>query len=348
MTIGKTMKAALLFGAGDLRLEEIPTPRPGPDDVLVRIEACGVCGGDYHGYQRAKPRTNPTPAGHEAAGTIAEFGERAGRSGKEKLRVGDRVALSPGFWCGKCESCLNGRRRFCENTPKRDGSAGGGFSQYRVVRPSQCYPIPDSLPFASATMAEPVACCLYASGRAGITTGDRVAILGAGANALVFLQIALIRGAESVVVADTIESRLSVAESLGATRTVKAEYPDQALDSDGEYDVIIVTRGSPVFTETAVQYCAPRGRILCYGVSPSGVGASIETHELWRKEVSLIGSRSFDGTYGEAVDLISAGRIRVDSIVTSSVPLGGLASALADPPDGHIKAVTLPGATQES
>lgn len=337
------MKAALLYGKGDVRIEDVPTPRPGPGQVLVKIEACGICGGDYHGFQKAKPRTEGAFFGHEVAGTIAEIGDQVDGAG-DSIRVGDRIAVGPNTSCGSCGPCLRGMRFYCENKPQ-GLPVSGGFSQYKVVFPPQCFAIPDSLALPEATMAEPVACCLYAESRAGIVPGDRVAILGAGANALVFVQVAQIRGASSVVVVDTIESRLSVAESLGASRTVKSEFLPTAEDADA-YDLVIVARGSPVFTEAAIQYCDIGGKVLCYGVS-SGA-ASIDLHEVFRKRLTLVGSRSFDDTYGDAVDLISTGRIAVDDIVTSKVPIDDLASALGAPPDGHIKAVALPWAAGEN
>ena len=337
------MKAAMLYGAGDIRIEEVQTPKPGPGQVLVKIEACGICGGDYRGFKHAKPKKEGSLFGHEAAGTIVELVGSVDGPGADGIRVGDRVALSPGASCGNCRPCKRGMRHYCQDRPLRGVYTGGGFAEYKLVLPSQCYKIPDSLAFSDASMAEPVACCLYASGRADISPGDRVAILGAGANALAFVQIALIRGAEYVLVADTIESRLAVAKSLGASKTVNTEFLEIPDDESEGYDLVIVTRGKAEFTQAAVQYCAPGGRILCYGVSPAGVAASIEPHKIWRNEITLVGSRSFSDTYGEAVNRLSSGQIKVDSIVTSKVPLDEFASALAESPEGHIKAVVLPG-----
>lgn len=342
-----TMKAVVNYGAGRLALEEVALPQPREGLLLVRILACGICGGDYKMAAAAPEREPAAPApgrgqgsvpGHEAVGEVVSGGCPA-------LPPGTVVAIAPNTACGLCVRCRRGVPHLCAQRPVRVG----GYAEYSLVRPEQCFPVPGHVPAAEAALTEPLACCLYALGRADVRPGDRVLIVGAGANAQLFGQLARLRGASHVAVADDRPDRLALALALGADRAFDpaAEDPRRTAELADGADVVIVNRGGPRWTAEAVRWCGAGGRVLLYGVAPAGVAAAVEPHALWQREIALIGSRSYAGTFGSALALIATGRVRVRPVITRTVPLEGAIEALRRPLD-EIKTVIVPQAGEEA
>ena len=339
------MKAALTFGPGDIRVQSMADPVPDAGEVLVRVAGCGICGGDYSSHKPradgAADRREPTVAGHEVAGTVAGCG-----AGVRGLPAGTRVAVSPNRPCGRCAPCHRGMAHLCENRTPHPRHKGGGFAEYTAVFPEQCYPIGAGTGMVEAAVAEPLACCLHSLARVRVRQGDCVAILGGGVNAQLFLQLARLQGARRVVLIDSIEERLQMAATLGVDEVIDSSaasfdeidgrFPDGAA-------VVINTRGSMEFTALAFRLCAIGARLLCYGVAGAGKTVPVEPHVIWRKEIQLIGGRSFNNTFGAAVDLIGSRRIQVAPLVTRTVNLERYAEVVASPTGNHIKTVVVPG-----
>ncbi len=331
------MKAAIFYGAEVLRIEEVPIPKPGPRDVLIRMSACGICGGDYRMYHSASA-AEPTIPGHELVGQVVEIGAEV-----QRLSIGDRVAVSPNQPCGTCATCVREMPHLCNKQPRRTAATGGGFSEYCLVSQEQCHLLPVGLTELDAVTSEPLACCIHAIGRVRVRPGDRVVVVGAGANAQLFAQLVRLQDASWVGVADSIDSRLDVARDLGADTTLD---PDAINTAEGPLkggaDVVIVTRGAPEWTTRAIGWCGPGARILCYGVAPAAAAASVEPRLLWHREISLVDSRSYAGTFGAAVSLLASGQVRVGPMMKPMVPLEDLPRALDADPRDFIKAVVVP------
>ena len=339
------MRAALTFGPGDIRVQSMADPVPDAGEVLVRVAGCGICGGDYSAHKprtgQAADRREPTVAGHEVAGTVADSG-----AGVRGLPAGTRVAVSPNRPCGRCAPCHRGMAHLCENRTPHPRHKGGGFAEYTAVFPEQCYPIDAGTGMIEAAVAEPLACCLHSLARVRVRQGDCVAILGGGVNAQLFLQLARLQGARRVVLIDSIEERMHMAAALGADEVIDCSAA--SFDEiDGRFpdgaDVAINTRGSMEFTALAFRLCAIGARLLCYGVAGAGKTVPVEPHVIWRKEIQLIGGRSFNNTFGAAVDLIGSRRIQVAPLVTRTVNLERYAEVVASPTGNHIKTVVVPG-----
>ena len=342
------MEAALTFGPGDIRVQSMADPVPDAGEVLVKVGGCGICGGDYSAHKprtdRTAERREPTVAGHEVAGTVAACG-----AGVRGLPAGTRVAVSPNRPCGRCPPCRRGMAHLCEDRLPHPGHKGGGFAEYTAVFPQQCYPIDDRTGMIEAAVAEPLACCLHSLARVRVRQGDCVAILGGGLNAQLFLQLARLQGARRVVLIDSIEERLRMAATLGVDEVIDSSaVPLDEIDGrfPGGADVVINTRGSMEFTSLAFRLCAIGARLLCYGVAGAGKTVPIEPHVIWRKEIQLIGGRSFNNTFGAAVDLIDSRRIRVAPLVTRTVNLQRYAEVVTSPSGTHIKTVVVPDQTQ--
>ena len=344
------MRALVGYRGGIMRLEEIPVPEIREGEVLIRIRASGICGGDY--IRRSTdslsgPMENPPPPelstafipGHEAVGTVVAVG-----SATTDLVSGDRVAISPIRACGTCRACRRGASHLCTCKPRPTPATGGAFAEYAAVLPLQCYRIPDSLSFAEAAMTEPLACCLHAAMRVGIDPGDRVVVLGAGPSAQLFAQIAKQWGASLTVVVDTIVERLELAKRMGTDVVVNPDTSDPAVPGgvlEHGADVAIVTRSSADAMKRAIDLCAPGARLLSFGVSPPGREFGIEAHTIWRKELSIIGSRAYGHTFGDALALIDSGRVRVEPLITRVVTLEQLPAVLAGGSGHHVKTVML-------
>ncbi len=338
------MKAALTFGPRDIRVESMADPVPGEEEVLVKVGGCGICGGDYSGHKsgakKLANRREPAIAGHEVAGTVAACGEEV-----QGLPIGSRVAVSPHRPCGRCPPCHKGMSHLCENRVPHPRLKGGGFAEYTAVFPEQCYLIDEGTSLVEAAVTEPLACCLHSTSRLNVQQGDCVAILGGGLNAQVFVQLTHLKGARRVVLIDSIKERLQMASALGADEVIdtsvttfeeiERQFPQGA-------DIVINTRGSMEFTELAFKLCAIGARLLCYGVASAGKTVPIEPHIIWRKEIQLIGGRSFNNTFGAALDLITSRRIQVDPLVTRTVNLERYAEVVASPSGNHIKTVVVP------
>ena len=342
------MNAALTFGPGDIRVESMTDPVPDAGEVLVKVGGCGICGGDYSGHKpganKLTNRREPTIAGHEVAGTVAAHG-----AGVHGLPVGSRVAVSPNRPCGRCPPCHKGMAHLCEHRIPQPRHKGGGFADYTVVFAEQCYPIDDATGMIEAAVAEPLACCLHSTSRIDVRQGDCVAILGGGLNAQLFLQLTRLQGARRVVLIDSIEQRLQMASTLGADEvidcsTTSFEFIEHRFPRGA--DIVINTRGSMEFTELAFRICAIGARLLCYGVAGAGKTVPVEPHIIWRKEIQLIGGRSYNNTFGAALDLIDSRRLQVAPLVTRTVNLERYAEVVASPSGNHIKTVVVPDQPQ--
>jgi L-iditol 2-dehydrogenase len=329
------MQAVVNYGAGDLRLEDIPVPTVRDGQVLLKVLACGICGGEYKlAKQGGEPAAVGIIPGHEVIGEIVE-------SPTDALPPGMRVAISPNYSCGLCDGCRSGHLYLCSNRPKRTAEIGGGYAEYALVYPSQCYALPDHLDTLSAAITETLACCLHGAEKVNIQAGERVIIIGAGANAQLFVQIARIRGASFVMVVDNLQDRMDMALSLGADAAVDPSQQDPLDVLPYGADVVIVNRGRAEAVTDAVNWCASSGRVLCYGVPGAGIPTPVEPHLLWKKEVSIVGSRSYGTAFGASLALIASGRIQVKPIITRTVPVSGAIEALRSP-QASIKTVIVP------
>src|ERR1041385_3251328 len=213
------MRALLLSKPAHLEIADLPMPSPGPDEVLVRVAACGICGSDVHGYDGSSGRRiPPLVMGHEAAGTVAEIGSRV-----EGLARGDRVTFDSTLYCGDCDFCRRGEVNLCDRRQVigvscQDFRRAGAFAEFVVVPSRIVYRLPDSLPFTEAAMLEAVAVALHAVSLAP-AAADAV-VVGAGMIGLLIVQALRVAGCSRVLVTDVDESRLKLAEKLGADATL--------------------------------------------------------------------------------------------------------------------------------
>ncbi|GAB4328901.1 MAG: zinc-dependent alcohol dehydrogenase family protein [Promethearchaeota archaeon] len=307
------MIGAKFFGKHDVRVDHYPEPEPGPRDVMVRVRASGVCGTDVHVYEGEVPLAKfPVIPGHEFCGVV----ERVGATVAD-VSPGDRVAVEPNLFCGQCHYCRTGRKHFCENWAAVGLTFDGGFAELAVVPRQAVYQMPERLSFEAGAFFEPVACVLHGLERAGVQPGDEVVVLGAGSIGLLFVQLLKRRGAAKVLAADLDDHKLELAEKLGADATTNpsaADLREVVAEFTGGHgaDVVVDAAGVPQLTLPLVR---PTGRILWFGVPPEGEEISIRPFDVYRREITIVGSFTNPDTNEAALRLLP--RLDVEPLVTT-------------------------------
>jgi threonine dehydrogenase-like Zn-dependent dehydrogenase len=320
------MKAAMRLAPRRMEIVDEPEPVPGPDQALVRIEACGICGSDLHLYLGDHPySTFPRTPGHELSGTVVALGDRY----EGPIEIGDRVAIEPLIPCGHCYACRRGRTNCCANLQVLGAHANGGMSELFAVDTRSLYPTGDLDPELTA-MVEPISIGVWAALRGEVTAEDLVVIFGAGPIGQAIVLAAVDRGAR-VLVVDKVTPRLELARKVGAEVVVEAGRDDTARAvsdwTGGEgASVVFDATGVPAVIRQAADLVASSGRIVIVGISDQEV--SIPVIEFTRKELSVLGSRNSAGIFADAVALVQRNQEKVRSLITHRFPLDQAPQAL--------------------
>lgn len=334
------MRAAVFYAPGDLRVEERADPGVGPGQVVLRVEACGVCGTDRHIYHGEFATEPPVVIGHEFAGTVLDVGE-----GVAGVAAGDRVAVDPNMPCGICRPCRRGRIHLCENLQALGVDVDGGFAELCVVPRAQCYVLPEALSTLEGSMAEPLACCLRGIDRAAVQPGDVVAVIGGGAIGQMLAQLARNAGAARVVLSDPVVARREMARAFGADAAIDPLGEDPLAAGgplEGGADIVIEAVGSRATTAQAIEWAAPGARVLWFGVTPPDQTIPVEPNLVFRRELTILGARINPFTHARAVGLLASGRVRVRPLITRTIPLNALPAVLDSPPGEDVKTVVVP------
>lgn len=345
------MRGFTFEGPGKAALTELPDPKPGPGEILLRVDANTVCGTDLR-IMRGEKSKGVRPGvvlGHEASGTITELGD-----GVEGYEVGQLCGVSPIFACGICRYCQGGLQNLCDQAQVVGYDVNGGLGEWMVipasgVKAGRLVAAPEGLPAEQLSLAEPLACCLNGLDQYRVDVGDVVVILGAGPIGLFHTQLAVIGGARSVIVSDPSESRRKVAAELGAHVTVDPTSDDLAgivADATGGFgaNVAVVCIGRPQLVNDGLNLVGKRGRVSVFaGLADKG-WAEIEANLIHYKEIALIGAaNSGREDYVRAVELISSGRIDTARMVTHRFPLAKTVEAIEAVAGGDgIKIAVLP------
>lgn len=315
------MRAVIMDGPERMRVGDWDTPAPGRGEVLVSVNAVGICAGDMYIYRGVNPyAVFPVVGGHEIAGEIAQVGP-----GVSEYLPGAPVVVEPFIGCGTCYPCRVGKSNCCANLSIIGVHRPGGFADYVLAPATHVHRIPDGLSPAFASFAEPVAIAVHACrrGQVGeITPGEYVLILGCGPIGLALIEVAQARGAR-VVACDINPDRLDMARTLGA-ETLPADellLPTVLAQTDGEgAPVVIEATGSVGAMESTPDLVAAGGRIVIVGLIKRGVGVTFPGLDFTRKEMTILGSRTSVGCFPESLELLASGKITYPK-VASEFPL---------------------------
>ncbi len=343
------MKAVVYRGPNDLRVEEVPRPEPGPGEMLVRVEASGICGTDLKKIQKgllAPPRI----FGHEIAGTVVLLG-----AGVDRFREGQRVVLHHHVPCGACFYCQRQAYAQCESY-RRNGTtagfepSGGGYAEYVKamdwIVARGAIPVPDGVLSEEAVFVEPVNTCLKAVRRAGVEKGQTVLVIGQGPIGLILLQLCRWAGAD-VLVSDTLADRLEVGRGLGAARALDAreDVPREVRGLTGGRgaDCAFVAAVGPAPFAQAVDAVRPAGRIMVFAATSPGETAEVDLGALTASEKEILTSYSASIDLQDlAARLVFGREIRVRELITHRFPLERAPEAFAvaaRPAPGVLKVV---------
>ena len=316
------MRVAMYYNNRDVRLEEMPTPKIGPGEVLVKVIASGICGSDVMEWYRI--RKAPLVLGHEIAGKIVETGE-----GVSPYKIGDRIFVSHHIPCNTCHYCQRGYHTACE-TLHTTNYDPGGFAEYiRVPRLNVdrgIFLLPDEMSYEEGVFIEPLACVVRGQRVANLQPGQSILILGSGISGLLHLLMARSLGAGRIVTTDVSEYRLHMAREFGADAAMHAaeNIPERVrqINNGRLADLVIVCAGAPAAFDQALKSVERGGTVLCFATTEPGVNLSVPINEFWRNEIKLMpsyGNSPLDATI--AIELIRAGRVPVREMITHRFPL---------------------------
>lgn len=324
-----TMRASVLTGPRTIELLRRPVPRPGADEVLVRVGSVGVCGSDVHYYQHGRIGSmvvdGPLVLGHEVGGTIAAVGAAV-----DPARVGQRVALEPQRPCRRCRQCKTGHLNLCPNmeffaTPPIDGA----FCDYVTLPADFAHPVPDSLSDAAVGLLEPLSVGIWANRKGGTAAGSRVFITGAGPIGALAAMAARAMGATDIIVSDPVASRRQRITELASARTLD---PTAGFDpAELGADVFLECSGATPALLDGLKAVRPGGTAVLVGHGDEHI--SLPVQDIQVREVTLTGIFRYVDTWPVAISLAATGRVDLDALVTARFGLDRVEDALTSDAD---------------
>jgi L-iditol 2-dehydrogenase len=329
--VPSTMRAAFLLEPGRVEVRDVPVPRAGPGAVLVRVDAALTCGTDVKMFRRGHARLPvPAPFGHEFAGTVAAVG-----SGVDAFAPGDEIMCVPTAPCGACRLCAAQRENLC--TAAIDRMVLGAYAEFvllpRHVVTQHVFRRPASLPAHAAAALEPLSCVVHGASRVDWARAGRTVVLGDGAIALLFARVAMLNGAD-VLVLGRHEDRLAVARGYGAD-TALAPGDDAAAREVASWcgsagaPLVVECVGTAETWRLAARLAAIGGRVLLFGGCAAGTRVEFDAYRIHYEEVDLIGAFHYTPrAVAEAYRLLCGGEVDVEPLITATLPLGMLQDAL--------------------
>ncbi len=319
------MQAMLLTQYMHLEMVEMPEPAIGADDVLVRVRACGICGSDVHGLDGSTGRRiPPLVMGHEAAGEVVECGANV-----TDLQAGERVTFDSTVYCGRCFFCARGEVNLCDNREVLGVSPGpyrrhGAFAEYVAVPRRILYRLPDNLSYEQAALIEAVSVAVHGVNLTPVVLGDTAVVVGSGMIGLLAIQAVKHAGASRVVAVDPDEGRLKVALELGATDAVNPKQTDaaeavRAMTGGRGAAVAIECVGATEPVQTAIASVRKGGAVTLVGNIQPEIALPLQS--VVTRQIRVQGSCASNGEYPASIELMSAGAIRVDAMISAVAPL---------------------------
>lgn len=313
------MKAAKIYGARDIRIEEAELPSLEKGMVKVKVEYAGICGSDMHEYLAGiyPVRTQPV-LGHEFSGVVVEVGEEV-----TNAKVGDRVAVEPLIPCGKCDNCQRGFVNLCTNRQGYGYSISGGFAEYAVVKQENVFHLPENMSLELGALVEPTAVAVHAVRQSQLKLGDSAAIFGAGPIGLLLVQAVKAAGASEIYVVEVAEERRQKALELGATHVINPIDTDTVAfireKSNGGVNVAYDAAGVQATFTSGVSVVRPGGEFKIVSVWEKPV--NFDPNMIVRTEAKISGSYAYIRLFPEVIRLLASGIIDGDAVITSKIAL---------------------------
>ncbi len=350
------MEAAIWYGKGKVKIEDMAVPQPGPGQVRLKVKVCGICGTDLHEYlegpflipTQPHPLTGrhggPVVLGHEFSSHVDALGD-----GVEGFKGGERVTVNALILCGRCHYCRKGQYNMCMKLATLGFAADGAFAEYIVVPEYGLFRLPDTVDDDSGAFVEPLAVAVRAAKRARVQLGQMVAVIGAGPIGLLVMQVCRTAGASKVFVVEPMKERRELALRLGASAAIDPTETD-AGKAIAEFtnglraDVALDCAGSQASFDTAVKVTGRRAVICIAGMSLKPV--QVPFLRLWGHEKEITFTTGYEDEFSAAIGLLADGRVNVADLVTGRIKLKNLVHqgfhALMDEPAKHVKILVYP------
>jgi threonine dehydrogenase-like Zn-dependent dehydrogenase len=319
------MRAAVYEGEGRLVVRDVPDPTPGPDEVLIEVEACGVCGSDVQiiNVPAGHPSTPPVIIGHEFVGWI-----RAAGSAVRDAAIGARVVVDPDPKCGACEPCRSGRPANCVNIVALGVYRDGALARYVTAPANSVYSISAEVPAALAALVEPLSCVVNGTNRAAIRPGESAVVFGAGAIGCLFIAVFRAAGAGRIVAIEPSAQRASVALAVGADDVLTPEEwktRHAELLPNGA-DVVVDAVGSVL--PDAIEAAAMGARVIVFGMNGTA-RPPVHQVEIVEKGLAIFGSYISNFTFPAAIRLVESGQLNLTPMITATIPLEETVAGIA-------------------
>ena len=312
----QTMRQELMTEPKNITFRDVAIPEPHPNEVLVKVKRIGICGSDIHVFHGSHPYTSyPVTQGHEVSAEVVKIGEAV-----KNLKVGDKIAIEPQVFCGRCHPCLHGKYNLCENLQVMGFQTVGAASEFFALDSSKATKVPDSMTFDQAAMLEPLAVAVHAVKRFNEIKGAKVAVLGAGPIGQLIQQTAKAMGASQVLVTDISNYRLELAKNTGADFVLNTKEQDfaqgfvKAFGAD-KADVIFECAGSDITMNQAIQNARKGSTIVLVAVF--GKMATVDLAKLNDSELDLNTSMMYrHEDYVDAIAMVADGRVKLEPLMS--------------------------------
>jgi len=322
------MKAARFYEKHKIIVEDIPLKEPNEYEVLIRVRYCGVCGTDVHIFEGDKGSAEVNPPvilGHELSGDVVRVGSKV-----KGFKPGDRVAVDPNSYCGKCYFCANGKRHLCENMIGLGTATDGGFAEFITVPEDIVFKIADNVNYEMAALAEPISCCLHGMDLTDVRIGDVVMIVGTGTIGMIMLQLAKNAGAAKIIAVEPNQKRLERAKELGAHICINPliDDTDEILIRNGVKNIekVIDCAGLVSTAEYSVKYAGRGATVMLFGLTGPDDVMNLKPFEVFLKELTIKGSFVNPNTFERACRLLESGAVKTEQIITDIIPLDDIQS----------------------
>jgi len=328
------MLATRLINVGDIQTVEVDQPQTGHGDIVVKVEAAGICGTDRHLYKGEFPSVPNTTLGHEFSGLVVD-------AGASDLTIGTRVTCDPNTWCGACDQCRRGRVNLCINNIATGIARDGGFAEYSAFPAHKAHILPADLNPLFGAFCEPLACTLHGMDIGNTHAGERVIVIGGGVIGLLAVQIAKLAGAEVLLLTRN-PAKQNLGVSLGADLAAATPAEVREHWTDGA-DLVVECAGVQATVEMSPALTRTGGRIVVLGVLPQGLKVSVEPFDLLFREIQMHYSFLNPFTHERAAQMIAQEVIDVAPLITRTITLKEVADVVANAaPDGEVRAIAVP------
>jgi 2-desacetyl-2-hydroxyethyl bacteriochlorophyllide A dehydrogenase len=314
------VRAAVITSVGNIEIQTVDDPHPGPREVVVDVAACGICGTDLHILDGEFAPSLPIIPGHEFSGTVVELGSEV-----TELSVGDRVAVDPSLYCFECYYCRRGHNNMCERWGAIGVTTAGGAAEFAIAPVGNCVRLPDGVRLEDAALIEPLSCAVRGYDVLTSQLASSVLIYGGGTMGLMMAALAQRVGAARVDLVDVNADKLEGAKTVGVTAV--ATSADE-FESPRGWDLVVDATGNTAAIQDGISRVGKAGTFLQFGVSAYSARIEIEPYVIYNQEITITGSMAVLHSYERAADLFAAGVIDPDFFITHRLPLEEYAEAI--------------------